>query len=389
MKMRLLSTFLLSLTLLCSPSITNAQFGGALNKAKNKAKNINNNSKVDKAMSNSNEPMNSDHLDVVQGFFSSLDMSNFLKGRKLNKPIESFKRSYGIDLTEAIKVIHHKDFSDPFYNEMIDIINNPDYSEKRYQLIDYTYKTELDRREMDPFYTSTAWGYETEGKNTRECYETLKFISDYIIKDNDDLKAEVAYAKKKADKIDTKVDAHLDAISINEMHKKNIYKVVFTSNKNINPATASESEYKTSFLPGEEIYGVAMVDKPLNADLVKMAAPNLHLRTNWNDYSETIIEHQMFPVKANQKYFVFPIVVNSSDLKCSDTESTVTTEAAMRWLGEKEDRRFKIIAWLKEGSDFHNSQRKLEGTFTFDASDTDSSILIKMANQVAAKCGRE
>lgn len=341
-------------------------------------------------MSDNSNQIDPQQLQVLQSFFANLDISEFLKGNKITAPVGSYEHKYGIKLEDAIQIIHNDAFESGFIiDELKEVINNAGYSDKRYQLIDFVYKNELDRREKDPFYTSTAWGYETDGKNTRETYEMLKFISEHIAKDNPDFAAEVAYAKKKADKIDAKVEAHLDGISINEVHKKNIYKVMFTSNKNINPSSASASEYKTTFKPGEEIYGVAMVDKPLNADLVKMAAPNLHLRTNWTDYSETIIEHQMFPVKANQKYFVFPIVVSSSALKCSDTESTMTTEAAMRWLGEKEDRRFKIIAWLKEGSDFHNSQRKLEGTFTFDASDTDSSILIKMANQIAAKCGRE
>lgn len=418
MKKNVFTIIVLSILFFCVPHTVEAQFGKFVKKAKkakNKVEKTIHSAKTEKATqqqeetpvlqktkaknkdesTESHQPQkvssNPEHQSAVSSFLSFITGPNgFLQGGTNYKQLSYFKQIYKFDLEEAMYVISEDNFEGKrMLEEIPDLVNNPTYSEERYLLIDLLYRNEINHREKYPNQTTNEWGNIGAYKKTEETYQLFKFIQDYLVKDNANFGAEVAYAKKKMDKINEKFEARLNSIAINDVHKANLYKVIFTSNRNIDPKTAPASEYKTTFKPGEEIFAVAMVDKPLNKKLIKQGNPHLQMTTSLNDRIETVVEHQMFPIKPNQKYFVFPIVVKSSNFKCSDTEATANTEYAMRWLSKKEDRRFKINVWLKEGNDYHNSSGSLEGTFTYDASDGNGAVVKKMANQVAAKCGRE
>lgn len=346
--------------------------------------------KVEKKEEKSNqadeEEINKKHVEAVRYFL--IATSDFTTGESFTTFREPsyYTKMYEVDLKEAIYVINTKEFEGSILlKEYFDNLKNPKYSEIRYSLTDQIYKNQIRDREMYPNKDRS----DISKQPLQIRYELLQFIGKYMLKNDPNILDEASYTKKKIDKINAKFEADLNAVAINDVHKANLYKVVFTSNRNINPETAPASEYKTSFEPGEEIFAVAMVDKPLNKNLVKGAYPELFMTTGFNDYVKTVIEYDMFPVKPNQKYFIFPIVVKSSNFQCSNTEATANTEYAMRWLSKKEDRRFTIKVQLKEGNDFHNSSGSLEGRFTYNASDISGDILKKMANQIAAKCGRE
>lgn len=329
----------------------------------------------------------SNYVESVRLFLYVLD--DFIKGRRPPEPLRKYSRPYAnppYELKDAIHVVNDDDFVEKkLLKDLAEKSKNPKYIEERYRAIDYVYKSEIDFREKYPANTDpTQGGY----GRTKEVYDFYKIVQKYIVKNDPDFDAQVAYVKKKMDKINKKFEARLNAIAINDVHKANLYKIIFTSNSRINPKTAPASAYKTTFKPGEEIFAVAMVDKPLNRNIVKKAYAQVEMKSGV-DIIETVVEHQMFPVKPNQKYFVFPIVVKSSKFKCSNTEATANTEYGMRWLSNKEDRRFKIQIWLKEAKQFHNSLGLLKGTFTYDASSGDGAVVKKMANQVAAKCGRK
>lgn len=416
---KFLSNILLFTLLFCLPNLAHAQFGKLLKKAKKKAKQkveqkvkdkVESTKKTEtsktskpyeqsqgsveqtqkntdaKPKNNQSKPDRKHEDAVVHFLIRSMAFTTGESYATYREPAH-YTEANGFPMEDAIYVVHTDLFKreSNLLKEFYENLKNPKYTEIRYALTDQVYKNQMADREMYPNKDRS----DISDRPLKVRYQLLKFIGDYMLKDDPDILAEAAYVKKKMDKIDEKFEAKLNAVAINDVHKANLYKVIFTSNKNIDPKTAPASAYKTTFKPGDEIFAVAMVDKPLNKNIIKGAYPHLEMISGMTDRVETVVEHQMFPVKPNQKYFVFPIVVKSANFKCSDTEATANTEYAMRWLSDKEDRRFKIEVWLKEGGDYHNSSGSLKGTFTYDASEVDGAVLRKMANQVAAKCGRE
>lgn len=419
MKNKFAISILSLILLLFIPNTANAQFGKLLKKAKkkvektiksDKTKKTTKPTKTEEAPTQEEAPVeqktevvkpapvpkknnlkqkgtiNKDHEELVRYFLIATKGFTTAESYSNHREPSYYTKINGTNLKDAIYIINTEEFKDSrLLRDYYKNLKSPKYSEIRYALTDQLYKNEIVDREMYPNKDRS----DISKRPLQIQYELFKFIGDYMLKNNPDILAETAYVKKKIDKINAKFEAKLNAVVINDMHKANLYKVVFTSNKNINPQTAPASAYKTTFKPGEEIFAVAMVDKPLNKKIIKGAYPNLFMTTSFNDYIQTVVEYDMFRIKPNQKYFVFPIVVKSSNFKCSNTEATANTEYAMRWLSKKEDRRFKIKVQLKEGNDYHNSSGSLEGTFTYDASDIGGAVLRKMANQVATKCGRE
>lgn len=219
----------------------------------------------------------------------------------------------------------------------------------------------------------------------------MKSIDKYIVKNNPEFSAIIPVAEKMLVKLTGKASQELNAISTNPMHQKYLNKIAFTNNRNINPLTASASEYKDKFVAGEEIYGVFFSDqKVITQKLIEYEKPEVRMRSKNNSNLEVIfwLENKMFPIKSAQNYIVFPIVTDGKGFVCHDTHTHYGIEDNMKALYEFSPRPVLFEVWFEQHNKFHKSNERIEGQLTIDFSEGDQEKYMNMANAIKAKCGR-
>ena len=191
--------------------------------------------------------------------------------------------------------------------------------------------------------------------------EDFEFISRVVVTNNSKLQKVTAYAQKLRDKLGKKNNAEMDKIACSPFHKQNMNKIFFTSNPNINPVTATASDFKTSFKAGEDIYGVAYFAYKIQKELDGIGRTKSgSLRIKNGQQNGTYKVDYQGNLNTQKTYAVFVVYADASryNNKSGSTFPTVALNA--EFLSKLPPREHTIIA--KVGDD-------AEGSFQFDAND--------------------
>jgi|GEM_PF-3406109 len=187
----------------------------------------------------------------------------------------------------------------------------------------------------------------------------LAFINRVIAPEDEKLKSSTAYVVKLRDKLAKKNDAAMDKIACSPFHKQNMNKIFFTSNPNINPVTATASDFKTSFKAGEDIYGVAYFSYKIQKDIDgtgRIRSGSIGAKNGEGSGTYTVDYQGNFDKQ--KTYAVFVIYADASRYKNKSGSSFPTVSLNAEFLSKLPPRNHTIVA--KVGDD-------AEGSFQFDA----------------------
>lgn len=327
-------------------------------------------------------------LMLILTMSASAKNNNFLNEKTSTEPVSCgvayvfVQRVYSFIESPVVRTISYYDYELNFTKEIfLQYTKAPKLLEDLTIELDNPENIKNGMKKIEYYYSS---------KNTKvitRILNALKYTKNVIV-DHPGFDKIINYGKNRLEKLGQKYEEELDDVAINNVHKANLNKILFTSDKNINPLTAPASAYKTSFSAGEEIFAVAMLNKAINQDLVNKTKPTVLFRKDdWSLRSEIRIEHQMFKVTDNQLYFIFPIVVKPSNVKCSG--NITGTDQLMMKMSDFGPMDHDIVILLKDAEMLHDGSENVEGTFTIDASIGDVETIREWAIGIKDKCNRE
>jgi len=200
----------------------------------------------------------------------------------------------------------------------------------------------------------------------KEAYMSLKglsedfaFISRVVVTNNSKLQKVTAYAEKLRDKLGKSNNAAMDKIACSPFHKQNMNKIFFTSNPNLNPVTATASDFKTNFKAGEDIYGVAYFAYKIQKDIDgtgRIRSGSIGAKNG--EGSGTYKLDYQGNLDKQKTYAVFVIYADTSRYKNKSGSTFPTVSLNAEFLSKLPPRNHTIVA--KVGDD-------AVGSFQFDA----------------------
>lgn len=316
----------------------------------------------------------------AESFIRSTDNSFTYYGIR---PIVSYQGD-SQPLTDAHKEFIHTDVTDRILPDILEFIRDDGKMENIYSSIDeyFNNKTMSDTaNDKNPY----------KGKPIlAQITADLRMVEKYLFPGEPNLVDLLEYVEDRTKKLGVKMEEELDDVAINDVHRANLNKLVFTSNSNINPETAPASEYKTEFIPGEEIFAVLMCDKPISQSLVNQTNADYRIKKTTDPYGsyDMRVEHEMFPVKANQQFLIFPVVVKASKFVCGKWTSG-QTDRGMMYLADLGPRKHKLIVEINDRDQFSSALGRKEGALTINGMKGDMEAYRQMAIEIKDKCNRE
>lgn len=430
MKKLMTLSILFSLCLSFVPTQSNAQFGNVLKKAKKKAKDkLNKKDKGSTSTTRDNDiakpypekpsPKTSDVDSQTEKEVTYC--ANFCNENKTYQtaPLRSFTQTAILSIVNDFSAVgyigksgyNHTTHIDGHADEAIyvtslknsDLFNRAtnkwkEYKnmviEKTYKKTDELYEEATADRNLDAIdYCHT--GNISSSNVYVHMVHKINVLKQIFPQDATELEDLKNYIENRSKSLLGNYEEELDAVAINDVHKANLNKVIFTSNPKIDPQTAPASTYKTTFLPGEEVFAVVMLDKGINDDLAHSTRAEYDLLDGpaegpgYVRLDAMIAEYQMFPIKDNQQYYIFPIIVNADKFKCWDTD-TPQTDRGMMKIGSRGPRKHTFGIHLKDYDAFTSKPDvDLLGTFIIDGTKGDMGKIKQMAFGIKDKCNRE
>jgi len=232
---------------------------------------------------------------------------------------------------------------------------------------------------LDDMYTAEGDDVDYKYKRLTEAVDNLKFAQSKTFPNNPDLAKVVGYAQKLQSKLGGVKTKALDNAGAGTFHKQNVNKIFFTNNLSLNPATATASDFKTSFKAGEKIKAVAYLnDTYKNIFGIYGDGPSYLIATKdeaqRRDFKVEGYSKDFF----NKGYVEFILVTDAANYKPDPLKSVSYN---MAFLAEKLPPREVAldVRLMGKGSE-------VKGKFSFDAGDDAGLAKMKeMAKAIRAK----
>lgn len=239
------------------------------------------------------------------------------------------------------------------YQQMQEKMNGSQFLDEGYARMDLYYSKMDDVEAID---------------DLEQMNKDLQYLKKAIFPDNKNLQTLVDYSGKLLGKKNTKRASAVNAITVSDFHKDNLNKIFFTSNLDLDPTSATTSDFKTDFTAGESIKGIAYLDNTIANLIGGSNMPQFDLRTGQQN-NDFVIEN--YSAKDQNKGYVEFYIVQSASQYKPTTGSPATTAISMDFLGNLPPRAHSIDVTLER---FNSSMsgtaefRDVKGSFSFDAS---------------------